>query len=584
MIAAVYARKSTEQTGVADEQKSVARQVEHARAYAQRKAWAVADEHVYIDDGISGAEFARRPGFVRLMAALSPRPPFQVLIMSEESRLGREAIETAYALKQLTRAGVRVFFYLEDRERTLETPIDKAMFALQAMSDEMERQKASLRVKDAMRRKAEQRHVTGGQCFGYRNVDVTAPGPDGRPKRQYVTREIVQEEASTIRRIFELCARGEGLKGITKIFNDDGTPAPRAQRGRPNAWAPSSVREILSREMYRGVIVWNKTRKRDADGQKRPTDRPAAEWMRIPAEELRIVSDALWAKAHEQLEARRHYYRLWSASAGARRPEARGSKFGYLLSGFAVCACCGGSIQVISRGSTRRGERVRLYRYGCGQHVNRGQAVCRNSRMARLELVDAAIREHLAREVLKPSVIEAAVRKAVALLRTPETNAPGRKAVSKRLREVEATLSNLTDAIAKGGAVPAVLDALNRADAERRSLVAQLKADSSEAPAAPDAQELQRTLRGYLADWHAMAAGNVSQARELLGVVVPERITFTPIVKQGRAMYELQIPIALDRLITSVVPCLDARVGLASPSGDEQLWSAEIHRVLRLAA
>jgi hypothetical protein len=32
MVAAVYARKSTEQSGVADDQKSVARQVEHARA------------------------------------------------------------------------------------------------------------------------------------------------------------------------------------------------------------------------------------------------------------------------------------------------------------------------------------------------------------------------------------------------------------------------------------------------------------------------------------------------------------------------------------------------------------------------
>jgi hypothetical protein len=37
MICAVYARKSTDQTGVADEQKSVARQVEHATAYARRK-------------------------------------------------------------------------------------------------------------------------------------------------------------------------------------------------------------------------------------------------------------------------------------------------------------------------------------------------------------------------------------------------------------------------------------------------------------------------------------------------------------------------------------------------------------------
>jgi hypothetical protein len=37
MTAAIYARKSTDQSGVSVEQRSVARQVEHARAYAARK-------------------------------------------------------------------------------------------------------------------------------------------------------------------------------------------------------------------------------------------------------------------------------------------------------------------------------------------------------------------------------------------------------------------------------------------------------------------------------------------------------------------------------------------------------------------
>src|SRR5215203_604334 len=110
MIAAVYARKSTEQNGVADEQKSVTRQIEHARQYATRKGWTIEDGCIFVDDGISGAEFANRPGFLRLMNSLKPRPTFQVLVMSEESRFGREAIETAYALKQLVQAGVRVFF------------------------------------------------------------------------------------------------------------------------------------------------------------------------------------------------------------------------------------------------------------------------------------------------------------------------------------------------------------------------------------------------------------------------------------------------------------------------------------------
>ena len=109
MIAAIYSRKSTEQHSVADEQKSVPRHIEHARQYVRRKSWTVDDGAVFVDDGISGAEFANRPGFLRLMNALKPRVRFQVLVMSEESRLGREAIKTAYSLKQLVQAGVREY-------------------------------------------------------------------------------------------------------------------------------------------------------------------------------------------------------------------------------------------------------------------------------------------------------------------------------------------------------------------------------------------------------------------------------------------------------------------------------------------
>jgi DNA invertase Pin-like site-specific DNA recombinase len=170
MIAGVYARKSTQQQGITEDTKSITRQVEHARLYAARKGWTVVDEHVYVDDGISGAEFLKRPGFLRLMNALKPRPPFQVLIMSEGSRLGREQIETAYALKQIVDAGVRLFFYQEDRERTLETPMDKAMLSLATFAAETERDKARQRTYDAMVRKARARQVTGGRVYGYDNL------------------------------------------------------------------------------------------------------------------------------------------------------------------------------------------------------------------------------------------------------------------------------------------------------------------------------------------------------------------------------------------------------------------------------
>jgi DNA invertase Pin-like site-specific DNA recombinase len=53
-----------------------------------------AEEHIYVDDGISGAEFERRPGLLRLMNAADDArkrrtSTFQVPIVSDLDRLGR---------------------------------------------------------------------------------------------------------------------------------------------------------------------------------------------------------------------------------------------------------------------------------------------------------------------------------------------------------------------------------------------------------------------------------------------------------------------------------------------------------------
>jgi DNA invertase Pin-like site-specific DNA recombinase len=52
MIAAIY---STDQNGIGDEERTVTRQIEHAKAYAAQKGWMVSEDYVYVDDGISGA-------------------------------------------------------------------------------------------------------------------------------------------------------------------------------------------------------------------------------------------------------------------------------------------------------------------------------------------------------------------------------------------------------------------------------------------------------------------------------------------------------------------------------------------------
>ncbi len=137
LVAAIYSRKSDDQSKVAEDARSVTRQVEHATAYIARKGWTLDPAHVYADE-VSGAEFARRPGFLRLMNSLKPAPPFQVVVMSDSDRLGREQIETAYAMKQLIQAGVRVFLYLDDKELTLKSPTDKLLLSVATFAGEVE--------------------------------------------------------------------------------------------------------------------------------------------------------------------------------------------------------------------------------------------------------------------------------------------------------------------------------------------------------------------------------------------------------------------------------------------------------------
>ena len=199
-----------------------------------------------------------------------------------------------------------------------------------------------------MQRKAKAGHVTGGRVFGYDNVEVrTADG-----ERSHVERRINDAEAAIVRRIFELTRRRATAEARSRSCS---TTRALRRRGRNadgrTAGAPSSVREVLHRELYRGVIVWNQTRKRDRVGPDIGSTRAtSAEWMRIEAPELRIVSEALWEAVHARLSRRARGLPGADTAATARRPPLAGTVSPYLLTGFVSCGCCGGA----HVGQTRR--------------------------------------------------------------------------------------------------------------------------------------------------------------------------------------------------------------------------------------
>lgn len=541
MNVAIYARKSTDQFGTADENKSVTRQIEHARAYADAKGWRVLEDHVYVDDGVSGAEFAARPGFVRLMNALKPRAPFQALVMSEESRLGRESIATAYALKELITAGVRVFFYLEDRERTLDGPQDKLLMSVAAFADELEREKARQRTYDAMQRKARAGHVVGGRVFGYSNVEVLGdPDSQGRQVRQRVERRINDAEAAIVRRIFELRAAGTGHTRIAKTLNAERAICPRPQQDRPAGWAPTSVYEILHRTIYRGEITWNKSRKRDQWGQQRQQARPAGEWLSIPAPELRIVSDELWSAAHAR--SVRRSASLTASGPHLARTRDRDSK--YLLSGFARCGVCGGTLSAASRSHGSTQGRWRVFFYGCLAHHKRGPEVCSNGLYGRMDTLDRAVLGKLGSDVLRPDIVDAVIA-GVLEAKRPKANPDNGAEVTAELATLDREIGRLTEAIATGGQLTTLLAALQVRQARRDELQACRALVVQHRPF--DRGAIESAARGRLEDWRGLLlkAANIRDGRELLRQVLEGPILFTP----QNGIYRFEGDAAIGRLL-----------------------------------
>jgi len=564
--AAVYCRKSTEQTGVADEARSVTRQLEHAKLYAAKKGWTVSDEHVFIDDGISGAEFERRPGFQRLLALLKHRPPFQFLVVMDESRLGRESIEVSSLLKLISLAGVVTYCYLDDKAVLLDTPTDKVMLALRGFTDESQRTQGAQRTHDAMVRKARAGHVTGGRVYGYNNLEILSGLLDayGRPKRDHVERRINEEQGAVVRRIFRLCAEGKGMVSIARLLNDEGLSAPRNTVGRRISWSPSSVRNVVFRRLYLGEVIWNRTKKRNPWGIQQQRKRPEKDWIRMSMPNLKIISETEWKAAHDRLNATRAVYLRGTKGELWGRPSSTlDSK--YLLTGLIECETCGGSMYV--RSSSRKGQRA--FFYGCMTNHLRGRSACSNSLLVPMEAANEAVLKVLEQDVLHPDVTDTVVRKAVAKFRaSQQEKKKNRQQYYERIAQVDAELRRLVSAISVGGDIPALVEAVKECNDRRATLSADLtELDRTQELDQTDYDELEQELRDHFKkSWQTILSRQVDQTRQILRKLFNgDRLPFIPMTNDAGSHYEFKGTASIGRLLTGRAKVLVSPTGPNKP-------------------
>src|SRR5262249_8503238 len=162
--------------------------------------------------------------------------------------------------------------------------------------------------------------------------------------------------------------------------------------------------EVLYRELYRGRVVWNQTRKRDKWGHKHQHARGPEEWITREAKELRIVSDEAWQAAHARLQAARTIYLGQPRANTAGRPRL-GNPSKYLMTNLALCGRCGGPLKARSRA---HGKGRRLY-YGCAWYHERGRTVCANVADVPMEDANLVLIEALLDDVLDESMLNDAI-------------------------------------------------------------------------------------------------------------------------------------------------------------------------------
>jgi site-specific DNA recombinase len=395
---AVYARFSSEKQSPL----SIEDQVRKCRDYAAQHGWSVLDPHIYSDEAISGATDDRF-GLRRMLAAATSREkPFDVVLVDDTSRISRTLKDSFMIHDELRFAGVRLIFVSQGIDTESEQA--EVLLATHGIVDSLYIRELAKKTHRGVEGRALQGFHTGGRCFGYRNVpieDAARVDQHGRPLITGVRLEVREDEAGTVRRIFEMYAGGNSLQKIAKQLNAEGVISPQPQKGRiSRSWCPSSIRTILRNERYRGRVIWGKTVKvRSKSGKRIYRRTPQDKWVVRELAEQRIVSEDLWKSVQNRIETVKQIYGEIGRKGGM---QGRSISSPYLFSGLLKCSECGANISIVSGRWRGRSDVV----YGCPQNTFRGASVCTNSVRIFRRALESRLLDGLQEQIMRPEAVD----------------------------------------------------------------------------------------------------------------------------------------------------------------------------------
>ncbi|MQX28863.1 recombinase family protein [Sinorhizobium meliloti] len=527
--AVIYARYSTD----LQNDQSVEDQIRLCKAHAERLGLQVVQE--YFDRAKSGASMFGRPGLSSLMQA-AEMGAFDVLVSEAPDRISRDIADLATIHKILTFRGIEMNCVNGGR-------MDTVQIGMHGVIGQMQREEGAKKVKRGMVGVVRSGRNAGGKAYGYRPV----LGKKGEL-------EIVEEEATTVRRIFELYVTGFAPRTIAATLNAEGIPAPRGLR-----WNGSTINGngqrgngILRNPIYAGKLIWNRVHmvKDPSTGRRISRINPESEYEEIDAPHLRIVDQSLF----DAVQARKE------ATGGPRPRDVPKSK--RLLSGLLRCGCCGGGMALM--GVDRSGPRIQCSTY-------RESRSCTNGARYYIEKIERQVLDSLRIQFADTSVIEEYVKAYREERRRIEAQAHrNRSASEKALADAKAGITRIVERIAKGlieddEALALLLPLRQERDRLERELAAS-EAPSNVIELHPQAVKRFRENVEQLADVVATKTGTVdvgavSAFRQLVAAVIVHP-------REKGEPYTIQIKGYLSSLIDSTLSAISlvAEEGFEPPT------------------
>jgi site-specific DNA recombinase len=250
MNIAVYVRVSTQRQA---QTPTIEQQLDSLRTYHEAQGWPWQEEHIFRDDGYSGAKL-RRPGLDRLREQVG-RAGFDRVIITAPDRLARNSVHQMLLIEEFERGGCQVEFV--DRPMSHD-PHDQLLLHIRGAVSEYER---SL-IAERMRRGRRQKYLAGGLLPWTRAPDGYRVDP-ARP-RDPVGVRLEPAEAAVVGELFSsYLQEGKSLKGQTQRLTSLGIPSPAGK----TRWNQATVRGMLTNPVYTGTVSIGRSRPTEARGR-----------------------------------------------------------------------------------------------------------------------------------------------------------------------------------------------------------------------------------------------------------------------------------------------------------------------------